>query len=177
MEIVKENIKTLFSKEEIQNKVKEIAGEINCYYSDEEVYVICVLKGAVMFAADLVKHLNVPVKMEFIRLSSYGSSTSSSGKVNAVDISLPDLNAKNVLIVEDIVDTGLTAKFLLDFIDNNFITKTTKFCSFLDKKCFRKTSIEPDYFGFEIDDKFVIGYGLDYDGCYRNLPYIGYVEV
>lgn len=178
MEIIKEDIKPLFSREEIQSKVKEIAEEINCYYADdEEVYVICVLKGAIMFAADLVKHLNIPVKMEFIRLSSYGSSTTSSGKVNAVDISLPDLNGKNVLIVEDIIDTGLTAKFLLDFIDNNFITKTTKFCSFLDKKCFRKTTMEPDYVGFEIDDKFVIGYGLDCDGCYRNLPYIGYVEI
>lgn len=176
MKIIKENIKLLFSTEEIQNKVKEIAEEINCYYSDEEVYVICVLKGAALFTSDLVKHLNIPVKMEFIRLSSYGSSIASSGKVNAVDISLPDLNDKNVLVVEDIVDTGLTAKFLLDFINNNFKTKTTKFCSFLDKKCFRKISIEPDYFGFEIDNKFVIGYGLDYDGAYRNLPYIGYIE-
>lgn len=177
MEIVKENIKPLFTTEEIQNKVKEIAEEINGYYLDEEVYVICVLKGAVIFAVDLVKHLSGSVKMEFIRLSSYGSSVTSSGKVNAVDISLPDLNGKNVLVVEDIVDTGLTAKFLLDFINNNFKTRTTKFCSFLDKKCFRKISIEPDYFGFEIDNKFVIGYGLDYDGAYRNLPYIGYVEV
>jgi len=118
----------------------------------------------------------MPVKMEFIRLSSYGSSTTSSGKVRAVDISLPDLNDKNVLIVEDIIDTGLTAKFLLDFIDNNFHTKSTKFCSLLDKKCFRKTDIEADYVGFDIDNKFVIGYGLDFDGHFRNLPYIGYVE-
>lgn len=176
MQIEKENIKVLFSKDDIQNRIKEIAGEINNNL-DEEVYIVCVLKGAVMFATDLVKSLNMPVKMEFIRLSSYGSSTTSSGKVRAVDISLPDLNDKNVLIVEDIIDTGLTAKFLLDFIDNNFRTKTTKFCSLLDKKCFRKTEIEPDYFGFEIDNKFVIGYGLDYDGYFRNLPYIGYVEV
>ena len=176
MEIIKKNIKTLFTQDDIQSKVKELAEKINFHYYDEELYVICVLKGSVMFTVDLVKHLNMPVKMEFIRLSSYGSSTTSSGKVNAVDISLPDLNGKNVLVIEDIVDTGLTAKFLLDFINNNFRTKTTKFCSLLDKKCFRKTEIEPDYVGFEIDNKFVIGYGLDYEGLYRNLPHIGYVE-
>lgn len=176
MEVLKEDIKPLFSKEEIHQRLKGLADEIGEDIT-EEVHVICVLKGAVIFATDLVRHLTMPVKMEFIRLSSYGSSTKTSGKVNAVDISLPDLNDKNVLIIEDIVDTGLTAKFLLDFINNNFRTKTTKFCSLLDKKCFRKTSIEPDYVGFEIDDKFVIGYGLDFDGYFRNLPYIGYVEV
>lgn len=177
MKIKKEDIINLFSKEDIICKVKEIADQLNSDYECEEIYIICVLKGSVMFTVDLVKYLSMPVKMEFIRLSSYGSSTTTSGKVNAVDISLPDLNHKNVVIVEDIVDTGLTAKFLLDFIDNNFHTKSTKFCSLLDKKCFRKTDIEPDYSGFQIDDKFVIGYGLDYDGLYRNLPYIGYVKV
>ena len=176
MIIEKEKMKVLITEEEIQMKVREMATKINSHYLSEEVYIVCVLKGSIMFTADLIKHLNMPVKLEFIRLSSYGSSITSSGKVHAVDISLPDLNEKNVLVVEDIVDTGLTAKFLLDFIDNNFKTKTTKFCSLLDKKCFRKTQIEPDYSGFEIGDKFVVGYGLDYDGYYRNLPYIGYLE-
>lgn len=177
MEISKNDIKSLFSEAELQEKIKEIAQTLNSDYKEEEVYVICVLKGSVMFTTDLVKYLTMPIKMEFIRLSSYGTSTTSSGKVNAVDISLPDLNNKNVLIVEDIIDTGLTAKFLLDFINNNFTTKTTKFCSLLDKKSFRKTDIEPDYTGFEIGNKFVIGYGLDFEGRFRNLPYIGYVEV
>jgi len=177
MEITKNDIKPLFSKEEIENRIKELAEEIDNHYQNEEIYVVCVLKGAAIFTADLVKSIKTSVKMEFIRLSSYGSSTQTSGKVNAVDISLPNLNDKHVLIVEDIVDTGLTAKFLLDFINNNFRTKTTKFCSLLDKKCFRKTEIEPNYIGFEIDNKFVIGYGLDYDGLFRNLPYIGYIEV
>lgn len=177
MEILENDIIPLFTKEDIQKKVKEVAQVINSHFVDEEVYVVCVLKGSVMFTTDLVKYLTMPVKMEFIRLSSYGHSTTSSGKVNAVDISLPDLNGKNVLIVEDIIDTGITAKFLLDFVDNNFTTKTTKFCSLLDKKCFRKTTIEADYIGFEVDNKFVIGYGLDFNGLYRNLPYIGYVEV
>lgn len=176
MEIKKEDLKVLFSEDQIQSKIKELTSKINADYKDEELCVICVLKGSVMFTADLVKELSMPVQMEFIRLSSYGSSMTSSGKVNAVDISLPDLNEKHVLIVEDIVDTGLTAKFLLDFINNNFRTKSTKFCSLLDKECFRKTEIKPDYIGFPVDDKFVIGYGLDYDGYYRNLPYIGYVE-
>ncbi|HNW25961.1 MAG TPA: hypoxanthine phosphoribosyltransferase [Candidatus Gastranaerophilaceae bacterium] len=176
MEIKKEDLKILFTAEQIQHRIKEIALHLNSIYKDEEVYVVCVLKGAVMFAVDLVKYLKMPLKMEFIRLSSYGHSTTTSGKVNAVDISLPDLNGKNVLVVEDIVDTGLTAKFLLDFINNNFKTKTTKFCSLLDKKCFRKTQIEPDFVGFDVDDKFVIGYGLDFEGHFRNIPYIGHVE-
>lgn len=177
MEIVKSDILPLFSKEEIENRIKELAAEIDSHYNGEEIYVICVLKGAAIFAADLVKSIKTSVRLEFIRLSSYGSSTQTSGKVNAVDISLPNLNDKHVLIIEDIVDTGLTAKFLLDFINLNFKTKTTKFCSLLDKKCYRKTEVEVDYVGFEIDGKFVIGYGLDYDGLYRNLPYIGYIEI
>lgn len=176
MEIKESDLKILFTEEEIQNKIKELAEEMNEFYKGEEVYAICVLKGAVLFAVDLVRHLNMPLKMEFIRLSSYGTGMTTSGKVNAVDISLPDLNGKNVLIIEDIVDTGLTAKFLMDFMHCNFKTKSTKFCSLLDKKVTRKVDIEPDYYGFEIDDKFLVGYGLDYEGYYRNLRYIGYVE-
>ena len=169
-------INVLYTEQEIQSKIKELAQKMNKFYNGEEVYVVCALKGAVMFAVDLVKHLDMPLKMEFIRLSSYNGGTKSSGKVNAVDISLPDLNGKNVLIVEDIVDTGLTAKFLLDFLNCNFHTKSTKFCSLLDKKITRQTDVEPDYYGFEVDDKFLVGYGLDYDGYYRNLTYIGYIE-
>lgn len=171
-----EDLKILFSEETLQKRIKELADEMNAFYNGEEVVAVCVLKGAVMFATDLVKHLNMPLQMEFIRLSSYGSAFSTSGKVNAVDISLPDLNGKNVLIIEDIVDTGLTAKFLMDFMNNNFHTKSTKFCSLLDKKITRKTDIEPDYYGFEIDDKFVVGYGLDYEGYMRNLKFIGYKD-
>lgn len=171
-----EELKVLFSEERLQRRIKELADEMNKFYNGEEVIAICVLKGAVMFATDLVKHLNMPLKMEFIRLSSYGTGFNTSGKVNAVDISLPDLNGKNVLIIEDIVDTGLTAKFLMDFMHTNFHTKSTKFCSLLDKKITRKTDIEPDYYGFEIDDKFVVGYGLDYEGYMRNLTFIGYKE-
>ena len=172
LDLKPEDLKILFSEEQIQARIKELAQEMNKFYNGEEVIAICVLKGAVMFAVDLVKHLDMPLQMEFIRLSSYGSGFSTSGKVNAVDIKLPDLNDKNVLIVEDIVDTGLTAKFLMDFMHCNFNAKSIKFCSLLDKKITRKVDIEPDYYGFEVDNKFVVGYGLDYEGYY-----IGYKEM
>ncbi len=174
--ITEEDLKVLITEKELQNKIAELGQKLNEYYKNEELYVVCVLKGSVMFTVDLVKHLKMPVHMNFIRLSSYGSGFTSTGKVNAVDISLPDLNGKNVLIVEDIIDTGLTAKFLIDFMNLNFKTKSLNFCSLLDKKETRKTEIQPDYSCFEIGNQFVVGYGLDYDGFYRNIPYIGYIE-
>jgi len=174
MDIKLEELKILFDEKQIREKIKELSVKLNKLYNGEEVIAICALKGAVIFASDLIRELNMPLRIEFIRLSSYGSSTTSSGKVNAVDIKLPDLNGKNVLIIEDIVDTGLTAKFLVDFINMNFHVKSLKFCSLLDKKITRKVEIEPDFYGFDIDDKFVVGYGLDYDEHYRNLPYIAY---
>jgi len=170
-------IKPLISEERLQTEIKKLADKFNKIYKNKEVYLICVLKGSVMFMADLAKHLNMPVKMEFIRLSSYGSGTTSSGKVNAVDIKLPDLNNKNVIIIEDIIDTGHTAKFLMDFLNHNFKFNDIKFCALLDKKCKRVANIEADYYCFEVDDKYLVGYGLDIDGNYRNLPYIGYIEV
>ncbi len=169
------DLKILFDEETIQKAVKEMASRLNSDYGDEEVYLVSVLKGSVMFAVDLAKELKMPLQMEFIRLSSYGSSMTSSGKVNAVDITLPDLNNKNVLIVEDIIDTGHTAKFLVDFIKQNFHVKSLKFCSLLDKKVKRVVYIDADYYCFEVDDKFLVGYGLDLDGHFRNLPYIGYI--
>lgn len=176
MEMIKESdLTVLYNEEQIQTEIKKLAKKINTLYSNEELYLICVLKGSVMFMCDLAKYLKMPLKMEFIRLSSYGSNFTSSGKVNAVDISLPDLNKKNVLIVEDIIDTGHTAKFLTDFINLNFQTKSLKFCSLLDKKIKREIDIDADFYCFEVDDKFLVGYGLDYDGYYRNIPYIGYL--
>lgn len=173
--ITEQDLKVLHSAEEIQDGIAKLGVKLNNDYGNDELYVICVLKGSVMFMVDLTKHLKMPLKMEFIRLSSYGSAFTSSGKVNAVDISLPDLNNKNVLIVEDIIDTGHTAKFLVDFINLNFKTKSLKFCSLMDKKIKREVDIDADYYCFEVDDKFLVGYGLDYDGYYRNLPYIGYI--
>jgi hypoxanthine phosphoribosyltransferase len=175
--IKESDIKPLITENELQTEIKKLAEKLNEKYKDKEVYLICVLKGSVMFMADLAKHLKMPVKMEFIRLSSYGNGTSYSGKVNAVDIKLPDLNDKNVLIIEDIIDTGHTAKFLVDFLNHNFRFRDLKFCALLDKKVKRAADINADYYCFEVDDKFVVGYGLDVEGLYRNLPYIGYVEV
>lgn len=176
MNIKLSDIIPYITEERLQERIKELAQEINKEYNGEEIYAVCVLKGAVMFATSLVKYLDMPIKMEFIKLSSYGNGRTSSGSVNAVDISLPDLNDKNVLILEDMIDTGYTAKFLTDFINNNFHTKSTKFCSMLDKRCCRKVDIHPDYYGIEVENKFLIGFGLDGEGYYRNLPYIGYIE-
>lgn len=170
----RDNLKVLIPEQEIQEKIAELAEKLNNKYKNESVFVICVLKGAVLFTIDLVKHLTMPVQMEFIRLSSYGNAQTSSGTVHAIDIKLPDLNNQNVIILEDIVDTGLTAKFLLDYINQNFKVKSLLFCSLLDKKGTRKIEISPDYSCFEIDDIFVAGYGLDYDGYCRNIPYIAY---
>ena len=166
-----------YSQEELQKRIKELAEELNNHFKGEDIFAICVLKGSVMFFTDLVEHLTMPLKMEFIRLSSYGSNYSSSGKVKAVNLSLPDINGKNVLIVEDIIDTGHTAKFLLDFIGHNFQTKSTTFCSLLNKKSKRVVDVDADFSGFVVDDKFLVGYGLDFEGYYRNIPYIGYVDV
>ena len=119
-ELKEKDLTVIFNQEQIQNAIKQLGEKLNDLYGEEEIYLICVLKGSVMFMVDLAKHLKMLVKMEFIRLSSYGSGTTSSGKVNAVDISLPNLNGKNVLIVEDIIDTGHTARFLVDFLNHNF---------------------------------------------------------
>ena len=177
MMITPEDIHVLYSQEELQKRIKELAEELNNHFKGEDIFAICVLKGSVMFFTDLVEHLTMPLKMEFIRLSSYGSNYSSSGKVKAVNLSLPDINEKNVLIVEDIIDTGHTAKFLLDFIGHNFQTKSTTFCSLLNKKSKRVVDVDADFSGFVVDDKFLVGYGLDFEGYYRNIPYIGYVDV
>ena len=169
------DLKVLISEEEIQTKLKTLAAEVEQKFDkDETIYVICVLKGSVMFCADLVKHINNPVQMEFIRISSYGNETKSSNNLQAIDLTLPNLADKNVLIVEDIIDTGLTARFLTDLFKIKHHPKKVLFASLLNKKCARQIDIEPDLYGFEIDDKFVVGYGLDYKGYFRNLPYIGY---
>ena len=169
------NLKVLISEEEIQDKLKTLAVQLEEKFDkDEIIYVICVLKGSVMFCADLVKHIKNPVQMEFIRISSYGNETKSSNNLQAIDLTLPNLADKNVLIVEDIIDTGLTARFLTDLFKIKHHPKKLLFVSLLNKKCARQIEIEPDFYGFEIDDKFVVGYGLDYKGYFRNLPYIGF---
>lgn len=172
-----ENLKILFSEEEIKKRTLELADEINAAFGIvEDLTLICVLKGSSMFFCDLSKHLKMPLKMEFIRVSSYGNGKTSSGSVQAMDLTLPNLEDKNALIVEDIIDTGCTMKFLTDVLCRTHKPKNFKVVTLLNKKIARKTDIEPDFYGFDIDDKFVVGYGLDYEGYMRNLPMIGYFE-
>lgn len=172
------DLKVLISEEEIQKQLPLLAKNIeNAFNKEEEIYVICVLKGSIMFCVDLVKHFNNPIQMEFIRISSYGHETKSTNNLQAIDLTLPNLDNKNVLIVEDIIDTGLTARFLTDLFRIKHHPKKLIFASLLNKKCARQIDIEPDFYCFEIDDKFVVGYGLDYKGYFRNLPYIGYFPV
>ncbi len=170
------NIKILHDEMTVQSGIKDLAQKLNAEYKGKEIVLIGVLKGAVMFTVDLAKFLTMPVKMEFIKLSSYGSNTCSSGKVKALDLTLPDLSGKNVIISEDIIDSGHTAKFLIDYIKHNYQVESLKFCTLLNKKIRREVDIDSDYSVFEVDDLFLVGYGLDYDGYYRNLPYIGYIE-
>lgn len=169
------DLKVLISQEELNNRLKELGKIVDNEFKDaDELFVICVLKGAVMFCCDFAKCVSMPVQMEFIRISSYGDKARSTNNLKAIDLTLPDMHQKDVLIVEDIVDTGLTAKFLIDLINMEHQPRRLRFLSLLNKKCARKIDIDPDFYGFEVDDKFVVGYGLDYKGYYRNLPYIGY---
>lgn len=171
-----DKIKVLYSETEIQTKIEELAKQINNDYKGEELCVVCVLKGSTPFCVDLIKKINMPLTLEFIRISTYEGDVST-GKVNHFDMTLPPLDGKNVLIVEDIVDTGFTADFILKSIRlKNRDVKSLKLISLLNKKIARKTEVTVDYYGFDIDNKFVIGYGLDYNGYYRNLPYIGYIK-
>lgn len=170
-------LKTLVSENELNNRIKELANEINAKYDEKEpIVAICVLKGAVMFYTELVKYLKMPISMEFVRLSSYGASKESSGKISALNISLPPLKNKKVLVIEDIMDTGLTLKFLIDYLKTKCKADDVKLAVMFNKKCARKYDIEPDFSAFEIDNKFIVGFGLDCNEMYRNLPYIGYVE-
>ncbi len=180
MKIVLDKVKVLFSAEQIQDRVSALAKQISSDYKySSNLVIIGVLKGAFIFTSDLVRHLTVPCQIEFIRLSSYHEGTTSSGKVKAYDLTLPPLDGKDVLIVEDIVDSGRTAKFLLDFLRAQSSAKTIRLASLVDKPCRRALELEyikPDYCCFTIDDKFILGYGLDYEQNFRELPYIGFVD-
>ncbi|MBR2069647.1 MAG: hypoxanthine phosphoribosyltransferase [Candidatus Gastranaerophilales bacterium] len=169
--------KVLIDTDSLYRRIKELANEINNHFGTEETLnVICVLKGAAMFCTELSKNLKMPLKFEYITLSSYGNSTSSSGKVKSLNMNLPDFKGENVLIVEDIIDTGLTLSFLIDYIHENCSPKDTKLAVMFDKKIKREYNLSPDFSAFEVDNKFIVGFGLDYQGFYRNLDYIGYFD-
>ena len=171
-----EKISVMIPEDELEAKIAEMGKKISEDYAGEEVYIICILRGASFFACELAKRITVPVIIDFMTTSSYGSGTVSSGVVTIKsDVEIP-VEGKNVLIVEDIIDSGNTLHYLLDvFKDRN--AKSVKLCTMLDKPSRREVHVDVDYTGFVIEDKFVVGYGLDYDQRYRNLPYIGVVEL
>jgi hypoxanthine phosphoribosyltransferase len=163
---------TLISEEEITQRIEALGKAITHDFEGQDIVVICVLKGAFMFCSDLIKRINLPLKLEFISLSSYGDNTQSSGSVRLEMDITANIEGKNVLIVEDIVDSGLTIKTLMEIMSVRK-PKEVKLASLLFKPSKLKHPVKIDYLGFEIEDKFVIGYGLDYAGRYRELPYIG----
>lgn len=162
----------LISEDDIALRIQALGKAISDDFSGEELIVICVLKGAFMFCSDLIKKIDLPIKLEFVSLSSYGDGMSSSGNIEMQMDLGSSIADKNVLIVEDIVDTGLTIKFLTETLKIRS-PKKLKLASLLFKPAKNKHPAQIDYLGFEIEDKFVIGYGLDYAGRYRELPYIG----
>lgn len=167
--------KILIDEASIQQRVKEIAAEITRDYAGRSVLMICTLRGAVMFFADLVKYIDLDVRMDFIACSSYGAGTSSSGEVKIVkDISQP-IAGLDVIVVEDIIDTGHTLKYLYNMLLNRG-PASLKICSLLDKPERREVDLEGDYVGFKVPNEFVVGYGLDYNEKYRNLPMVGVLK-
>lgn len=175
VDIMKEVIHEMFSKEQIEKKISELAEQLNRDYAGETLHLICVLKGSVFFFTELAKRVTVPVTIDFMAVSSYGKGTSSSGELEVrKDLDEP-IEGMHCLIVEDIIDSGntlsMTKKMLLG---RN--PASLKICTLLDKPERRETNIEVEYTGYVIPDKFVVGYGLDYAQKYRNLPYIGVLE-
>ena len=165
----------LLTKEEIDEIVKKLGKKITEDYKGKNLFLITVLKGAVVFLGDLMRAIEMPCEIEFMVLSSYGSGTTSTGSVKIVkDIDLP-LEGKDVLIVEDILDTGFTLSFLVDLLKSRN-PKSIEICTLLDKPDRRKVEISAKYTGRKIPDEFVVGYGLDYDEKYRNLPFIGVLK-
>ena len=165
----------MYSTEEIKSKVKEIAKQIEKDYAGEELLVVGILKGASVFCADLIREINLDVNMDFMVVSSYGNGTNSSGTVKIIKDLDVNIENKNVLIVEDIIDSGLTLSSLVAALKTRN-PKSLKICTLLDKPERRTANIEVDYVGYVIEDKFIVVYGIDYAEKYRNLPYIGIVE-
>ena len=165
----------LLSQEEIRLKVNELGERLTREYEDKELVMVGILRGAVVFFADLIRAVKLPMKIDFISVSSYGASTKSSGVVRfQKDLDTP-IEGKHVIIVEDIVDTGLTLAYLVDSLKSRNAL-SVKTCCLLDKPSRRKADIVPDYTCFQIPDKFVVGYGLDFAQSFRNLPYIGVLK-
>ena len=170
-----EHVEVMLSEEEVNKRICEIGEQISKDYAGKSVHLVCVLKGASFFMTELAKRITVPVSLDFMSVSSYGGETKSSGVVKIVkDLDEP-LSGKEVLVVEDIVDSGRTLSYLLELLKDRG-PKSVRLCTLLDKPDRRVVDVNVDYTGFQIPDEFVVGYGLDYDQRYRNLPYIGIVR-
>ena len=161
-------------REEIEKKIKDLATEIQKDFKDQEIICIGLLKGSVLFMSDLIKELDIPLSIDFMSVSSYGSGTSTTGVVKILKDTDFDVKDKKLLIIEDIIDSGLTLKYVKEFLMSKG-AQSVNICTLLDKPDRRKVDIKSDYTGFVIPDEFVVGYGLDFDQKYRNLPYIGKV--
>lgn len=166
----------LYSQKQIEDRVKELAKQIEGdYHGLEDILVVGVLKGANIFMSDLIREIKLSLAIDFIAVSSYGASTESSGVVKILKDLDVDIEGKHVLIVEDIVDTGLTLQYLTDILKRRD-ANSLKICTLLDKPSRRKCNLTIDYVGFEIPDRFIVGYGIDYAEMHRNLPYIATIE-
>lgn len=166
------NVEVLFDAEKIRHRVSELGKELSAAYAGKTVTIVAILKGSFVFCSDLARAIDGPVRTEFIGISSYGDNTESSGIVKITQDLTYSIEGEDVLIVEDIIDTGLTMRYLLD----NFATrkpKSLKICTLLHKPSNTKVEVPIDYIGFTIPNEFVVGYGLDFAGIYRNLPFIG----
>jgi hypoxanthine phosphoribosyltransferase len=169
------NVKVMISEEQVNERIRELAEQISKDYEGKSVHLICILKGSVFFSCDLAKRLTIPVTLDFMSVSSYGSETVSSGRVRILKDLDESIQGKHVLIVEDIIDSGNTLSYLRDLLSTR-APGSLEICTLLDKPDRRVTDVDVKYVGFIIPDEFVVGYGLDYDQYYRNLPYVGVVE-
>jgi hypoxanthine phosphoribosyltransferase len=165
----------LFSRQQIEERVSELASLIHTDFDDERLLFVCLLKGSFMFTSDLVRYITNPCSIDFIRVASYGSGMSTSGTVRILKDLEVDIEGENVIIVEDIIDSGLTLKRVKEMLAARR-PKALKICALLDKRARRQVELEGDYVGFSIEDAFVVGYGIDYAEDYRNLPEIFVVE-
>ena len=172
---MKEVVHMMLSEEEVNSKIAEMAEKIDNDYKGKSIHLICILKGSVFFCCELAKRLTIPVTIDFMSASSYGDSTESSGKLNIKKDLDESIEGLDCLIVEDIIDSGNTLSLTQKMLAERN-PASLKLCTLLDKPERRVVGVDVEYVGFQIEDKFVVGYGLDYDQQYRNLPYIGVVE-
>lgn len=170
-----DKIRVMIPEEQIETRIKELAQQISKDYEGKSIHLICILKGSIFFSCDLAKRLTIPVTLDFMSVSSYGSETVSTGRVRILKDLDESIQGRDVLIVEDIIDSGNTLSYLKDLLTAR-APKSLSICTLLDKPDRRVTDVDVKYVGFVIPDEFVVGYGLDYDQYYRNLPYVGVVE-